>query len=416
MLKIILVLLSAGQLAHAWGERGHNMTGYLAALTTEQYVTPAQKQKLGISFRGRTFQMGHLNNIPDISWKDNRRASVVKYNNPTHFFDTEIVIGLPTNGFDDAYLARVKNIEKDYSVLRSQLEGKPNPLPGVPPEKKALKVYNDVGTAPWRVQELYDMMVTALRCARSKDSDIEKYKDPKTKPPFRSPFVASDTPVYPYYACTSSARRDEDIYAAFVFAGVMGHFVGDMTQPFHVTVDYDGWATRQGGLHAYFETFAVHMMDETLLGKIAKQLNSPNEAEKIWARIGADPSQKFFAVQVLLNLTADSLNALDKVQKADRKNSLLVESDPIVLGASTSGLKQAKRVPYTDKKTLEGFHPIVVDRIATGAAVLSRLWIEAWKSAGEPQLSDVDLITIPYTLDVPFLWPTYSVGEFPATK
>lgn len=413
MIKIILVLLSASQVAYAWGERGHNMTGYLAALTTEQFITPAQKQKLGLCFRGRTFQMGHLNNLPDISWKDNRRATVVKYNNPTHFFDTEIVTGLPTSGYDEAFLNRVRSIEKEYSVLKTQFEGKPNPLPGIPPDKKLIKVYTDVGTAPWRAQELYDMMVTALRCAKSKESDIQKYKDPKTKPPFRSPLASSDTPVYPSYSCAPAARRDEDVYAALVFAGVMGHFVADMTQPFHATVDYDGWATRQGGLHAYFETFALHMMDEDLLGRVSKVLKAPHEADKIWARVGSDSSQKNFVVQVVLNLVADSLGALDRVRNADRKNSLLTPSDSFVLGASTQGLKPATRVPYTDPKALAAFQPIVIERIATGAAVLSRLWIEAWKSAGEPLLSDIDLITIPYPLDVPFLWPTYSVGEFP---
>lgn len=410
LLKVIILTSTfTGAIeAHAWGERGHNMTGYLAALTTEKFITPEQKTKLGISFRSRTIQMGHLNNLPDISWKDNRRPDVVKYNNSTHFFDTELVTGLPTNGYDEAFLARVRNIEKDYSVLKAQLSGKPSPLPGVPPEKKLMSMYNDVGTAPWRVQELYDAMVTALKCAKSKESDLVKYKDPKTKPPFVSPLVASDTPKYPYYTCNATARRDEDISAALAFAGIMGHFVADMSQPFHATVDYDSWATGQGGLHGYFETFAVHMMDEALLGKIARDLDTSAKAEAIWNRVKADPAQKYFATQVILNLVADSLTALHEIQEADRKVSLVTPSTTLLLGASTKGATAAVRIPYEDSRTLRVFKPIVVARIATGAAILGRLWIEAWKSAGEPQLSDIDLITIPYLLDVPFLWPTYS--------
>lgn len=46
--------------------------------------------------------------------------------------------------------------------------------------------------------------------------------------------------------------------------GLMGHFVGDTSQPFHTTADYDGYVAGHGGIHAYFEDTAVGQFDGDL--------------------------------------------------------------------------------------------------------------------------------------------------------
>ena len=38
--------------------------------------------------------------------------------------------------------------------------------------------------------------------------------------------------------------------------GVMGHFVGDLGQPFHNTTDHDGYAAGHGGIHARWPALA----------------------------------------------------------------------------------------------------------------------------------------------------------------
>lgn len=54
------------------------------------------------------------------------------------------------------------------------------------------------------------------------------------------------------------------------YAGVMGHYVGDLSQPMHVSSDYDGQSIRRTGVHKYFETTLVDtvsardLLDETI--------------------------------------------------------------------------------------------------------------------------------------------------------
>ncbi len=48
-------------------------------------------------------------------------------------------------------------------------------------------------------------------------------------------------------------------------AGVMGHYVGDMSQPMHMTSDYDGQSINRRGVHSYFETSLVEPLSDVTL-------------------------------------------------------------------------------------------------------------------------------------------------------
>ena len=401
-------ILFTSQIALAWGERGHHAVGYTATLLVQDYFSIDEQKLAGSCFRERPHQMGHLSNIPDFSWKDSRRETVVKFNRPTHYFDAEVLLGLPTDNknqpttkYSSTYLDKVRNIERDFEKLRLAYDGKPNPLPGAEGKNKTINLYFNVGTAPWRVQELYDSMAEAFRCASSKPK-----LDKKSRKPFVSPLKAADTtPLYPYYKCTPKTSRLEDIYAALVFGGVMGHYIGDLSQPHHATSDFDGWTTGQGGLHAYYETFIVHYLPESFHNEVVEKARDTRE--KTWKKMAAQKNISNFAVQVSLNLAADSMSKLQMLRDIDRKTSLLEESARLQIG-STEGKVDAKRRPFNDPKVLKGYKDFVRDQLAISSVVLSGLWVEAWRDGGSPDIADVNLIMIPYPLDVPFLWPTYS--------
>ncbi|AXC09855.1 hypothetical protein ACPOL_0480 [Acidisarcina polymorpha] len=69
------------------------------------------------------------------------------------------------------------------------------------------------------------------------------------------------------YREQSAARKDtKPVEQAIVFyAGWLGHYVGDGSQPLHVTVNYDGWVDKENpsgyttahGIHSKFETAFV---------------------------------------------------------------------------------------------------------------------------------------------------------------
>jgi hypothetical protein len=77
------------------------------------------------------------------------------------------------------------------------------------------------GTAPWRAQQLFDLAVIAL--------------------------------------------QDGDLGKALEMAGTMAHYVGDVSQPLHVTSDYDGPAGSHDGIHAFFESENIDDADPDAL-------------------------------------------------------------------------------------------------------------------------------------------------------
>lgn len=65
-----------------------------------------------------------------------------------------------------------------------------------------------------------------------------------------------------FYSQLGNALAAKDFKRAVQIAGVMGHYVGDMTQPMHATSDYDGQSINKPGAHKYYETTLVDQIDE----------------------------------------------------------------------------------------------------------------------------------------------------------
>lgn len=64
-----------------------------------------------------------------------------------------------------------------------------------------------------------------------------------------------------FYTQLVGALAEKDFKRAVQIAGVMGHYVGDMTQPMHATSDYDGQSINKPGAHKYYETTLVDQID-----------------------------------------------------------------------------------------------------------------------------------------------------------
>lgn len=387
--------------AFAWGERGHNTVGYIAALATQAALTAEEKSLVGSFFIDRTYQLGHLNNIPDIAWIDRDWPLVVKLNGPTHYLDAEALLGVPQE-YNEEYLNKLRNLEKDYKKLLKQYDGKPSPLPGA--ENGKINFYFSVGTAPWRAQELFEQMVEALKCAKVKEKEEGSRHKNQAKVPFKSDAKGMVTKLF---KCERRTSRLDSLYAALVYGGIMGHFVADLAQPFHCTADFDGWVTGQGGIHGYFESALVHSYPEDLKFTVSQEALQSEKNKKIWQQLSGDPKDKFFVVQTLLNLTADSLKHYPTLQKMDRELAVTKEGEKRPWG-SRPGKVYAERKSSKETGINEKFRPIIVDRLTVGSIVLSHLWIEAWRQAGRPTLSDISAITLKYPLNVPFLKPSYA--------
>ncbi len=56
------------------------------------------------------------------------------------------------------------------------------------------------------------------------------------------------------YQLTLNAVKNGDPQLAVTFAGVLSHYLGDLSQPLHVSKNYDGAQTGQTGIHHFFES------------------------------------------------------------------------------------------------------------------------------------------------------------------
>lgn len=237
---IYLVTLSASVSvlntdAFAWGERGHDLIARVAARLVAQR---SSEPTLVAPFIAKEHMLGHLANVPDILFRDLPEAKGVE--GPTHYFDSEYVFATPTvQGFPVAIADAVK---------MSEDHGK--------------NLFDHVGTAPWRISQLFYLYVAALKSAKPAD------------------------PAKPL----SRAELEEAVNRALLYAGVMAHYVGDLSQPLHTTVDYDGWKKDQGGIHSYFEEAVVNAfplsLDYEVFAAASKSILRPRSGPQYRRRTG----------------------------------------------------------------------------------------------------------------------------------
>jgi hypothetical protein len=197
--------------AHAWGEKGHIMINRLAAETM-----PADTPSF---FRRAVERLAYLGPEPD-RWRPAQRGEgtdVAILNQdaaPEHFLDMEYVAGFP--------LPRGR-----YDFLRALVEH------GVVAGDVKLET---AGFLPYRIAELAQELRREWALWRAAPTGTRAERDRKK-------------------------QIEENILHV---AGVLGHYIGDGSNPHHTTWHYNGWVvahepnpegfTTERGIHARFET------------------------------------------------------------------------------------------------------------------------------------------------------------------
>ncbi len=342
--------------ALAWGERGHDIVTRVAVRLLAAGVAPGTA--LAAQFARKEFMLGHLSNVPDIVWR-NQGEAIEKVNAPTHFLDLEYVTPKLTFATiprtPAAALARMKDLcaSPPRAYVCAAEEG------SIPNESSA-------GTAPWRTGQLFRMTVESLE------------------------------------ASAANGRSDDTaIDRAFVSAGIMSHFVADLGNPYHSTMNYDGWDTGQGGIHSYFEGALVsayplaldqEVFDAAMTGRgLARTLQQFPAADR--SALSRDP------VAIAIALALDSHSRLAAANAIDLKFALTRKS-----GTGPDGKRVgADRRPPSELRAR--YHDLTVERLATAAEVLANLWWLAWKDAGEPDFKGYRSFAYPVSPD--FIPPDY---------
>src|SRR5205823_2921752 len=118
------------------------------------------------------------------------------------------------------------NMMKNYTIARKSNADR---IKQMDPEKAKQSDLNnpsphDViqhGTAPWRIVQLYNSGIAELKLAKAASGK------------------------------KNTTDSEAHFKLALLYLGAMGHYVGDMGQPFHASLDFDGGAFQppQTGIH-----------------------------------------------------------------------------------------------------------------------------------------------------------------------
>jgi hypothetical protein len=217
--KLLLFALTMGALAptaaHPWGDKGHEMINWLAAA-----AMPAETPRF---LRDAGERLAYLGPEPD-RWRPAQGATDVGFLNaaaaPDHFLDMEFVAAFP--------LPRSR-----YDYLRALLTN------GVVTADVKLET---PGFLPYRIAELSQMLRREWALWRAAPTKSRADR-------------------------TRRRQIEENILHT---AGVLGHYVGDGSNPHHTTWHYNGWVearepnpegfTTERGIHGRFENDFVNQV------------------------------------------------------------------------------------------------------------------------------------------------------------
>lgn len=290
----LLVFLILGQVpAFAWGNAGHTSVNLDAAQRIPKSMPAFLRSRAAIS------QIEYLGPEPD-RWRAVVDSALNTAQAPDHFINLERIQGLgelPKGRYDF------------YRLLYAKRAATATHSDDYLPE--------NVGLLPYITIEIYQRLKVAFQNYRA----LQAAKQP-----------------------TDAVERDIVFYA-----GWLGHYVADGSQPLHTSVNYDGWVeenpqgfTTEHGIHRKFETDFV--AQNIKAGDFAPLMGAPHQL--------ADPSADF--QQYLRNSHAlvPKVYELEKAQAFD--------------GAGTPESIQ-----------------FVKERLAAGATMLRDLWYTAWMESAQ---------------------------------
>src|SRR3974390_84374 len=208
---LLLVLLLTNP-AWPWGNEGHMMINRVAAEKLPADV-PA-------FLRNAEEQLAYLGPEPD-RWREKSELALKLSQDPDHFIDLELVEGMTLPA--DRY--------SFYLALEAKRQRTPSQAEAFLPEK--------VGLQPYLTMEVLGRLVVAFREYRHALRD---------------------------HTSTELAERN-----AIFYAGWLGHYVADGSNPLHTTVNYNGWTTANPNGYTTEKTIHWKMEGEFVAANV-KQL------------------------------------------------------------------------------------------------------------------------------------------------
>lgn len=353
---LVLVLGMSSLEAYAWGERGHDSVTRVAARLLAEHEDPATAS-WGKLLASREHMLAHISNVPDIVWR-RLGPDVDALNAPSHYIDIEYI--LPAGAKPEA-----AKLPSDFKAYQQQIEQNCQRRDTCAPGASLKEKIQKTGHAPFRIEQFTTEMSRALTQLKQLE------KNPKA----------------------SLEEKNKWMDQALLYAGLLSHFIGDLANPHHTTVDYDGWLSEQGGLHSYFETELLDAQDLGLEQIVLEDARRHKPARALFSQAGGDPLRMSWVLAQNSHAQKDDLLSLD------RRYSLLTKSQ------KESRVRATRRAP---QEVAGKFRDLLIVRLAVGADALAEFWRMAWVKAGQPDVSFYRSNSYPVQPD--FIPLTYDVA------
>ncbi|MBV9671024.1 MAG: nuclease [Acidobacteriales bacterium] len=292
-----------------WGEDGHRWINRAAALSMPADYPQFMKEPRAID------ELEYLGPEPD-RWRSPTEPSLKNSQEPDHYIDLELLQDfgpLPVKRYE--FMQRLAEFQRQQSMKNSPIAA------SLTPDK--------VGMQPWIVAEVWERLIVAFR----------EYR--QLKAAGKPTFTAEHT--------------------AIMYAGWLGHYVADGSNPMHTSVQYNGWTganpngyTTAKTTHSMFESVNVHdnvKPQEIRSGmRVAKALYGEEQAQ-------AGGWQAEWSAY--LDYLRESNGLIEQTYKLEKAGGFR--------GAGTP----------------EG-HKFTADRMRAGAQMLADLWYTAWVQSAVP--------------------------------
>jgi len=298
--------------ARAWDYEGHRLVNRLALASLPKEfpafaLTPAAQDRIAF-----------LAGEPD-RWRNASDLALKHANGPDHYIDVEelALVGLKPE--------TLPPLRYDFIVqIARERAAHPEKFPAIDPAKNSDHTRELIGLLPWTIAEYYAKL-------KSEFSYLKAFE-------------------------TSGGTPDEiaGAQANIIYTmGVMGHFVGDASQPLHTTTHFNGWVgdnpkhyATTNKFHTWIDGgFILKARVEDDFADMKKKLRAPQ----------AVPADKFFTSLVTFLVEQNQL--VEPLYQMDKDGKLSGEGDV------ASG-----------KALIEG-------QLVKGGQLLGDIWYSAWQQA-----------------------------------
>jgi hypothetical protein len=281
----VIFILTGVENIFGWGAEGHTAVNTLAVASLPSdfgiQMTPERKARIE-----------YLANEPD-HWRNVEDAPLQNFNAPDHYIDLE---DLPLYGLTPDTLPAMR-YDFMADIARARVEH-PEKFPTIDPDKDSDHTRELDGFLPWAIEENYEKLLSGF----------------------------SSLKAYQTHGGSAVEIANEEANIIYIM-GVMGHYVGDGSQPLHTTRYYNGWDPKNNPkgytvstkFHAWIDTGyfrkAGGVKVDELVGKIQTATRIPN---------GDDPDAFFHCV---VNYLVEQNKFVEPLYQMDKDGQLTGQGD-----------------------------------------------------------------------------------------